>query len=135
MSKLSYRTIIEATVAAWNSHDLEGLGDHLSDDITLHHPSLDTPLVGKDTYLAYDRRFLEAFPDARIQVKNIATADDVAAMEFIMHGTNHGHFRGKEPTGRSIKIPIVEIFAFKGNKICEVRRYLDPSLYGRQLDP
>jgi steroid delta-isomerase-like uncharacterized protein len=131
--KLGVREIVLATVEAWNSHRLDALREFFDEQVTLERPGLEKPLRGRDAYFAFDSDYLAAFPDATIEVRSIVVERDLAVHEFIMRGHQRGVFRGAPPTGKQIAIPVVEVLRFKNNRIAEVRRYLDPSLYDRQL--
>lgn len=131
--KTDLGSIIRTTVDAWNRHDLISLGQYLSDDIVLVHPSLSGPLRGKENYIKSDQDFLRSFPDAHIEIVSILSQGDLVAFEFVMTGTHLGEFKGKVATGKRISIPVVEMTLFRGGKICEVRRYLDTDAYNRQL--
>ncbi len=123
---------IRASVEAWNAHDLEALATFFDDDVVLRRAD-DPPLRGRIAYIAADEAFLRAFPDAHSVIESVIAQGDKVALEFRMQGEHRGEFKSIAATGKRIDVPIVEVITFRGAKIVEVRRYLDPAIYDRQL--
>jgi predicted ester cyclase len=126
------RRRLVSAVDTFNAHDVDKLGDLFNDNVILFRSGSD-PIHGKAAYLDSDRRFLEAFPDARIELRNVLVDEEVGVLEFVMRGHHASTFRGIAPTGRDIAIQVVEVLSFAGDHVFEVRRYLDNSEYERQL--
>jgi steroid delta-isomerase-like uncharacterized protein len=81
--------------------------------------------------------WLEAFPDARIEVKNVVAQGDHVVAEIVGSGTHTGTLRsptGDVPaTGRHMEMPLVEVYRFQDGKIAEMRYYFDAFSFLQQL--
>ena len=65
------------------------------------------------------RTLREWFPDFEMRVEDtVASADKVWA-RFVARGTNLGPFMGNAPTGRKVRIDVIDIARFEGGKIVE----------------
>ena len=71
-------TFSEDWVDSWNSHDLERVLAHYSDDFEMNSPIIvkrigksDGKLVGKSQVRAYWAGAIEAYPNLRFQLKNV----------------------------------------------------------------
>lgn len=71
-------TFSEDWVDSWNSHDLERVLAHYSDDFEMNSPIIvkrigkaDGKLVGKTQVRAYWAGAFEAYPNLRFQLKNV----------------------------------------------------------------
>lgn len=86
----------------WNAHDLEAFPRHVSPDVRFHPPRGDS----KDhaQYLRMATEFLEAFPDIHFEVGPLVSQGDTAAVQLVITGTNWGPFRGREATGRTVRV-------------------------------
>ena len=106
-------------VAAWNSHDLERIMSHYSEDVELTSPLVSRILGegqhtvrGKVALRAYFKRGLEAFPD----------------LEFVLWGVYPGvnsvvlHYQSV----REMKSAEVMVFDGAG-KVCRVRAHYAPA--------
>jgi predicted ester cyclase len=59
------------------------------------------------------------FPDFRMQTEDIVADGDKVWARFVAHGTNLGAFMGKPPTGRRVRVDVIDIARFKDGKIVE----------------
>ncbi len=84
----------QAWVAAWNSHDVERILSHYSDDVELTSPLVGKILGngghsvrGKDDLRAYFRRGLDAFPDLKFTLwRAFAGVQSVVVHYQSVHG-------------------------------------------------
>jgi hypothetical protein len=60
-----------------------------------------------------------------ITLKNIIIEGDMAAIQFTLEGTHQASFMGIPATGKKVKIEIVEIVKYRGEKITEIWMYYD----------
>ncbi|MEP7288477.1 MAG: ester cyclase [Chloroflexota bacterium] len=59
-----------------------------------------------------------AFPDGKLEVKDIVASSDEAAVYVTVSGTNTGLFAGVPPTGKAFSgVNIIDILTFKDGKI------------------
>lgn len=84
----------------------------------------DDPLVeeserGPQAFLKTVKGPREAFPDARIEIKEILAEDDLVAFTGTFSGTHEGPFMGVEPTGKEFAIAGTAMHRIKDGKIAE----------------
>jgi predicted ester cyclase len=107
------RTVVERGMKAFNAHDLEGVARDAAPDIEAAVPG-DIKLKGPQALKEYSQNFIRAFPDARVEAKNIFTAGGTVIVEGVFTGTHDGTLKtpmGDVPaTGRKVKGEFVQIF-------------------------
>lgn len=88
----SVRTIADAWIAAWNSHDLERILDQFADDIELVSPRvielLGDPsgtVRGKAALRAYFRQGLAAAPNLRFELLQVYVGINDFAIQYKRH--------------------------------------------------
>ena len=104
---------MERGIESFNAHDLEALARDSAADIVSTAPG-DTKLQGPQALKEYNKAWLRAFPDAKIEVKNTIVAGKTAVVEAVFHGTHAGPLTTPmgevPPTGRKIAGEFVQIF-------------------------
>lgn len=60
-----------------------------------------------------------AFPDFRLEIEDIAVAGDVAWSRNVATGTNDGPFMGHPPTGRTMRIDVIDVVRVRDGRITE----------------
>ncbi len=86
----------------WNRHDLSAFDRHVHPDVRFHPPR--GPSQNYAAYLAMATDFQRAFPDLHFEVERIFHEGEYAAARLVITGTNAGPWRGRGPTGRSIRV-------------------------------
>ena len=80
---------------------------------------------GPDAGLAMARMFATAFPDGRINIKNLRADGDFVVAEFVGTGTHQGDLMGIAPTGKKVSMPVCDIIELRDGKIYREREYMD----------
>ena len=83
---MDHQQFAEEWVAVWNSHDLEAILSHYSDDIEISTPMIqvatggkESTLQGKDVVREYWKKALEKYPELHFDlIKSTAGVDSVA---------------------------------------------------------
>lgn len=92
---------------------------------------------GPEGYQQFLGVWLTAFPDAQIELRNIAAGDDFAIAQFVGRGTHRGPLPTPAgelpPTGRSMAVEFCEVYAIKGGKIARCDLYFDAMGLMKQL--
>ena len=92
------KTFLPDLIGAWNSHDLEGVLSHYSDDFELISPIIKTrmdvddgTLKGKEKVRVWWRRVLDKVPDFHLDLVDMAIANDstVAMIQKSSHNNKH----------------------------------------------
>jgi predicted ester cyclase len=95
-------TFIEGSDPTWRDHDLEG---NVIDTL--------------DTALATMRRFRVAFPDQRIEIRELFGEGDLVATLVTTTATHTGTYHDLEPTGRQIRDNMLSIHRIVDGRVAE----------------
>jgi predicted ester cyclase len=68
---------------------------------------------------------LEAFEDARFEIRDMVAESDTVAVRYTFHGTHTGEFMGIAPTGRTVQRPSAAFFRIAGGKVVEGNVFAD----------
>ena len=119
-------------VENWNRRDWKAYRELLDDQYTYTGGDGETQR-GPEAGMAVGQMFATAFPDGRIDLRQIHTAGDTAVVEFTGRGTHSGDLMGIAPTGRHISIPVITVLTVRGGRIVSEREYMDMAHMMRQL--
>ena len=119
-------------VENWNRRDWKAYRELLDDQYTYTGGDGQTQR-GPEAGMAVGQMFATAFPDGRIDLREIHTAGDTAIVEFTGSGTHSGDLMGIAPTGRRISIPVITVLTVRGGRIVSEREYMDMAHMMRQL--
>ncbi|GAC1475766.1 MAG: hypothetical protein NVS9B11_10310 [Candidatus Dormibacteraceae bacterium] len=112
-TQLEARQVVERGLKAFNAHDMEALARDSAPDIEATAPG-DVQLRGPQAVKEFNSNWVKAFPDARVETKNIFTAGNTVIVEGIFTGTHDGNLQtptGNVPaTGRKVRGEFVQIF-------------------------
>jgi predicted ester cyclase len=77
----------------------------------------------------------DAFPDFSLEVIDVASEGDKAALRWRATGTfsGPGSFMGLDPTGRSIELEGIDMVWVRDGKVARVEAYMDGMTLARQL--
>jgi predicted ester cyclase len=107
------RAVVERGMKAFNAHDMEALARDSAPDIESTAPG-DVKLKGPQAVKEYNQNFVKAFPDARVEAKNIFTQGNTVVVEGIFTGTHDGTLKtpmGDVPaTHRKVKGEFIQVF-------------------------
>jgi predicted ester cyclase len=111
-TQIEARAVVERGMKAFNAHDLEAMSRDAAPDIEATAPG-DVKLKGPQALKEYNQNFITAFPDARVEAKNIFTQGNAVIVEGIFTGTHDGTLKtpmGDVPaTGRKVRGEFVQI--------------------------
>lgn len=106
-------------IEAWNSHDVERV-------LRCHAPDYEGVDVGSlhvDHGLADLRRtfqrYLNAFPDFRIEVDQVVEHNDRVAISWTATGTHRGRLMNIPPTGRVVTVRGISMLTLKDEKVAK----------------
>ena len=119
-------------VENWNRRDWKAYRELLDDQYTYTGGDGQTQR-GPEAGMAVGQMFATAFPDGRIDLRQIHTAGDTVIVEFTGSGTHSGDLMGIAPTGRRISIPVITVLTVRGGRIVSEREYMDMAHMMRQL--
>ncbi len=130
--------IVHDLFDAFNDHDLDRVAAMVTQDFELVDFTADGQTFrGPEGCRQWLQIFLNAAPDAKVEVTNVIAAGDWVFTEHIGRGTHTGPLVGPAgtipPTGRRIELPIGELFRVEDNKIALIHAYYDSATMMRQL--
>ena len=88
---------------------------------------------GPEAGLAVVQMWASAFSDAKIDIRQIHVAGDVATVEFQASGTQNGELMGIPATGRKVSMPVCTVLEIRDGKIYAEREYMDLAHMMQQL--
>jgi predicted ester cyclase len=115
-------------VAAFNDHDESRIRELNAENAVIEAPG-DVRVEGREAATQYAMAWLNAFPDARLTVKNELVSGDWVVQEFTFEGTHEGTLSGPAgeipATHRSLNGRGVQIFRVEGDAVVDTRLYFD----------
>ena len=93
------KAVVRKLIDAWNDGDINALMTFWSPTM-VHHGRAGT-ISAQDT-AAEMRRFLDAFPDLRMELHSIVSEGELVATRMTVHATHTGAYMGIPPTGRTV---------------------------------
>src|SRR5690606_35943549 len=94
-------------------------------------------LEGREQFLNFMQARKRAFPDITLQHTNIVEQGDQVVVEFVATGTHLGPLmtpNGEiEATGKPVTLHVVQIHAWKDDKLVNLVQYQDPTSPLRQV--
>ena len=115
-------------VAAFNDHDESRIRELNAENAVLEAPG-DVRVEGGEAATHYAMAWLNAFPDARLNVTNELVSGDWVVQEFTFEGTHEGTLSGPggeiPATHRRLNGRGVQIFRVEGDAVVDTRLYFD----------
>jgi steroid delta-isomerase-like uncharacterized protein len=122
------RKVAQEALEAFNAHDEQRIRATYADDGTFEAPG-DVKLEGGDAATAYAMVWLNAFPDARLDLHNEIVGGDWVVQEFTFRGTHTATLAspaGDVPaTGRRVEGRGVQVIRVENGKVAEEHLYYD----------
>ena len=116
---MTAREAFERGTETFNAHDLDGFAAVLADDVVFEAPG-GLRGEGKPACVQFYGSWLNAFPDAHLDVHHVHIIDDVAVEEGTFTGTHNGVLHGPAgdipPTGRPVRIAYIHVLRFRHGK-------------------
>jgi steroid delta-isomerase-like uncharacterized protein len=115
-------------VAAFNDHDESRIRELNAENTVFEAPG-DVHVEGREAATQYAMAWLNAFPDARLNVKNELASGDWVVQEFTFEGTHEGTLSGPAgdipATHRRLNGRAVQIFRVEDDAVVDTRLYFD----------
>jgi len=103
----------------WNQGNLRATDEIFADGHVYHDPMMPGLPAGPEGVRTRVRSYMEAFPDARVDIAEVIASGDVVAARWTWGGTNTGPLMGGPATGRPARIEGMHWFRFEGDRIAE----------------
>lgn len=119
---------VESLVAAWNTHDPDGIAAHFTVTGVRHQLALpEIRLVGRTDIAIGVGAILHGVPDCGMAIHaQTSSGDERVTLEWILTGTHENHLLGLPPSGTRIRLPGVSVITFDpAFQIAQERVYWD----------
>lgn len=126
------REVVLKAIKALSDHDVDLFFSYHTEDMTSHEVFFPDP-IGKAELRAFLFDWLHAYPDVRIETRNIKIEGDTAAVENVVSGTFVNDLRGVKATGRKFVVGEAVFFELENGKIKRERIYTDQRSAEEQL--
>ncbi len=136
MASSTVRKIFEKGTDAFNAHDIDAFAEIMADDVSTRAPG-NVDLKGKEAVKAFYRSWLDAFPDARVEINALHVVDETAIEEGVFSGTHRATLRspsGDLPaTGRAVRIEYIQVLRIRSDRIASFHLVFDRAELLEQL--
>ncbi|BDG01813.1 ester cyclase [Anaeromyxobacter oryzae] len=136
MASSTVRTVFEKGTSAFNAHDVDAMAETMTDDVSTRAPG-GTELSGKQAVKAFYKSWIDAFPDAHVDIKAVHVLDDVAVEEGVFTGTHRATLKspgGDLPaTGRNVSVEYIQVLRFRGDRVASFHLVFDRAEMLEQL--
>jgi ketosteroid isomerase-like protein len=116
---MTVRETFDKSTAAFNEHDMNSFVDLIADDAELRAPG-GMSSSGKQACADFFTAWLDAFPDARVAVRDLYICGDVAVEEGTFTGTHQGNLHTPDgdiqPTGRQVTLDYIMTIRHRDDK-------------------
>ena len=109
-----------------NSGRWDRAGAILSANFVLHHSSSPDPIVGRDAFCRFAKKFRTSFPDLHATIEDIFTDEDTVIVRVVWSGTHLSHFDNIPPTQRAFALAGTGIYRVKEGLLVEAWAEYDP---------
>lgn len=113
---MTTRDAFEKGTETFNAHDLAGFAEVLADDVVFRAPG-GMQGKGKAACVAFYGGWIEAFPDAHVEVTGLHIINEVAVEEGIFTGTQDGVLHSPTgdvpPTGRAVRLDYIQVLRLR----------------------
>jgi len=112
---MTTREAFERGTDTFNAHDMDGFAEVVADDVVVVAPG--ARCEGKPAFVEFYGGWLQAFPDAHIEVHHVHFIDDIAVEEGTFSGTHNGVLDTPSgavaPTGRAVSVPYIHVLRYR----------------------
>jgi len=118
-------SVLEADLAAWNSHDAGKAASYLADNVVYFDATVGKPLYGRAAAKSDIQNFMRAVPNSTWRIVGKPIVDgELVAFEWQYAGTNTGDWRdGTKATGKSFTLQGMSLFRIADGKVVSQKDY------------
>ena len=126
------KSLVRQFYDAVGAGDFSVLDELVADDFVDREefPGLEANREGVKQFFAMVR---SAFPDLRMEVREMLADDDLVAVRVIATGTHEGEFMGMTSSGRRIEVQVFDIFRIRDGQVTEHWGLMDAMTMMQQL--
>lgn len=128
------QTFVQEYFDAWKDTDVDKILSYYLDDVVIEIPTgrLQGKAAVRDNFV---RPFVSAFPGNVHDIRNLAHARNLVAVEWSFEAVHKGRFADVDATGKQVKVPGCSMYEYdlSTRKITAGRIYFDLSTLLRQI--
>jgi steroid delta-isomerase-like uncharacterized protein len=132
-----HAALTRAIYDAYNERAFEEAIRNVTEDVRWVNLPFGTTWHGPSGCREFFQNSATAFPDSKVEVKNVIAGAGWTCAEFIGRGTHSGPLKGPQgtisATGRRVEIQCCQVFRIRNGKIAEAHLYFDGATVFRQL--
>ena len=123
------QAVAAAFIEAFNAHDEARIRELYAEDAVFEGPG-DVRLEGREAVTGYAMSWLNAFGDARLDVRNELVAGDSVVQEFVFEGTHTGTLQTPAgevvpATNRQLRGRGLQVMRIEDGALADTRLYFD----------
>ncbi len=122
MTPEEMKAVVRRDIEGWNKGNLPAYMEMYAPNLVYHNPAAPN-FTDFDGAKKYFTAIHTNFPDAHITIEDLMAAEgDKVVMRWIFEGTDKGGSPalGTPPTGKHVKVAMVDIYRFEGSKVVEM---------------
>jgi steroid delta-isomerase-like uncharacterized protein len=126
------KSLVRQFYDAVGAGNLSVIDELVADDFVEREafPGLEPNKEGVKQFFAMLR---SAFPDLRMEVREMLADDDLVSVRVIATGTHEGDFMGMSSSGRRIEVQVFDIFRIRDGQVTEHWGLMDAMTMMQQL--
>jgi steroid delta-isomerase-like uncharacterized protein len=112
------KAVLRKLAEAFTNHDVRAFEEIYSPNVA-YHGTGDLASADRKTFVDFASQFMEAFPDGRVTVDDLISADDKVAYRMTVTGTHKVELMGIPATNKHVTIRAIGIARVSGDHIVE----------------
>ncbi|MGJ4949770.1 ester cyclase [Bradyrhizobium sp. HKCCYLS20291] len=110
---------------AFLARDAAWMGKHVAKTFVRHDPGLDFEVRGPEGVLQLHDALMPAFPDMKLDLLDLVAEEDKVLVRLVIRATHTGPFGPMAPTGKPIRVAVLDLFKIQDGVLVEHWAQLD----------
>jgi predicted ester cyclase len=110
---------------AFLTRDAGWMQKHVAKTFVRHDPGLDFEVRGPEGVLQLHDVLMPAFPDMRLDLEDLVAEGEKVLVRLVIRATHTGPFGAMAATGRTIRVPVLDLFQVRDGVLIEHWAQLD----------
>lgn len=103
----------------FNEGSLDLADELVPEDFLMHAAGTEEPIQGPDGVKEFFGTYKTAFPDAHVEIAELAAEGETVVVRWTATGTHEGDLMGIEPTGNEVRVMGMEMHHVRDGKLRE----------------
>ncbi|GLH79969.1 hypothetical protein SSBR45G_48780 [Bradyrhizobium sp. SSBR45G] len=110
---------------AFLARDAAWMEKHVAKSFVRHDPGLDFEVRGPEGVLQLHDALMPAFPDMKLDLEDLVAEGDKVLVRLVIRATHAGPFGAMAPTGKPIRVAVLDLFQIRDGVLVEHWAQLD----------